>query len=152
MTYAAKTTVTVEKSQAELAALVNKYGATGFMSGWQGNRATVMFEMRGRRVRFDLRLPDPSDGEFQRNAKRHLLNQETRERLCDQARRSRWRALVLVVKAKLEAVESGVTTFEEEFMAHLVTASGETVAQLILSNNVLDTGKLPPMLPSGGQA
>jgi hypothetical protein len=35
----------------------------------------------------------------------------------------RWRALLLMIKAKVEAVESGVVTFEDEWLAHFVLPS-----------------------------
>ena len=38
----------------------------------------------------------------------------------EQERRRLWRALLLNIKAKLEAVESGISVFDEEFMAHIV--------------------------------
>lgn len=34
--------------------------------------------------------------------------------------RRRWRALLLGIKAKLEYVQSGIATFDEEFLAHIV--------------------------------
>lgn len=44
-----------------------------------------------------------------------------------QWRRQRGRALLLVIKAKLESIESGVETFEQAFLANVVLANGETV-------------------------
>ena len=38
----------------------------------------------------------------------------------DQACRQRWRALLLVIKAKLEAVTAGISTIETEFLANIV--------------------------------
>ena len=38
----------------------------------------------------------------------------------EQEIKSRWRALALVVKAKLEAVECGISTLENEFLAFIV--------------------------------
>lgn len=48
----------------------------------------------------------------------------------EQACRQRWRALALVIKAKLEAVESGISEFEDEFMANIVMPDGKTVSQM----------------------
>ena len=45
----------------------------------------------------------------------------------EQGKRSRWRALYLVVKAKLEAVSSGIVSMEDEFLAQTVMNDGETV-------------------------
>ncbi len=43
--------------------------------------------------------------------------------------RQQWRALVLVVKAKLEAIECGFTTFEDEFLATVIMKNGQTVGE-----------------------
>ena len=42
-----------------------------------------------------------------------------------------WRALNLVIKAKLEAVECGISVFEDEFMASIVLPSGDTVGDFM---------------------
>ncbi len=54
-----------------------------------------------------------------------------------------------MIKATLEAVESGITTFEEEFLAHIVMPDGMTVG-----NHVRPTiaawyagGTMRPLLP-----
>ena len=47
--------------------------------------------------------------------------------------RQRWRALALCIKAKLEAVECGITSFEEEFLAHVVMPNGQTFGKLALA-------------------
>ncbi len=49
----------------------------------------------------------------------------------DQKNRQRARALMLVIKAKLESVESGVETFEEAFLANVMGADGRTVYEAI---------------------
>lgn len=46
--YAEGTEVAVTKSQQEIAALAERYGATGYMMGWQGERAVVEFMAYGR--------------------------------------------------------------------------------------------------------
>jgi hypothetical protein len=40
-------------------------------------------------------------------------------RAIDQADRQRWRALYLVIRAKLEAVEAGIAVYEQEFLAFI---------------------------------
>ena len=63
--------------------------------------------------------------------------------------RQTWRALALVVKAKLEAVDAGITVFEEEFLAHIVLPDGRTVGQFTLPQveSAYLTGKMPKLLP-----
>jgi hypothetical protein len=112
--YAKETEVPVARSRAEIDATLTRYGASAIGSLIQSNRAAVIFEMHGRRVRLDLPLPDKTSQEFTHfrpgNSKTlKLRDSASLERHWDQACRQRWRALALVVKAKLEAVESGIT-------------------------------------------
>ena len=49
---------------------------------------------------------------------------------CENAEaRRRWRVLVLLVKAKLEAVASGETSVRDEFMANIVLLDGRTMGE-----------------------
>ena len=57
--YAENTSVSAEKSRAEIETTLRRYGATGFMSGWQDLQAQVGFMMKNRQVRFVLPMPDP---------------------------------------------------------------------------------------------
>jgi hypothetical protein len=68
----------------------------------------------------------------------------------DQECRQRWRALLLVIKAKLEAVESGIACFEEEFLAHIVLPNGQQVGQWLRPQLAFayERGNMPPMLPA----
>ena len=43
--------------------------------------------------------------------------------------RRRWRCLLITIKAKLECIETGIETFEEAFLAHIVTETGQTIYQ-----------------------
>lgn len=150
--YATSTNVDSARSKAEIENIVTKYGATSFVSGWQGDRATIMFEMTDRRVRFTLPLPSKDDREFTHTGSRGTRRKpDTALKAWEQSCRSKWRALALVVKAKLEAVESGITTFDEEFLAHILVpgGGGKTVGQLIANSNTLSAGTLPPLLGSG---
>jgi hypothetical protein len=47
--------------------------------------------------------------------------------------RRRWRAHVLLLKAKLEFIEGGDTTLETEFLTYAVLPSGQTVGDYIAS-------------------
>jgi hypothetical protein len=124
--YAAKTAVGADRSKAEIERLLERYGADRFMSGWGEGQAFLGFRCEGRMVKFVLPLPDQDDDEFR-------LTPTGRERRSGQSKayeqeiRRRWRALALVIKAKLEAVETGITTFESEFLAYIVLPDGQTV-------------------------
>ncbi|MBN2024961.1 MAG: hypothetical protein JW809_19445 [Pirellulales bacterium] len=135
--YAEATTVSADRSRAEIERIVQRYGATQFGYGWNEgadhSMAVVTFRCHDRLVRFVLPLPSPSAREFSTSPTGR------RRRTADQARaaweqtcRQRWRALALAIKAKLEAVEADITTFEDEFLAHIVDpATGKTVGEVI---------------------
>ncbi len=150
MRYAEKTTVSSEQSKAEIERLVTRYGATAFATGWQGERAAITFEMAQRRVRFVVPLPDKTDRLFTHTPGRGLKrSDEECYREWEQACRQRWRALALVVKAKLEAVETGISTFESEFLANVLLPDGKTVGEHTIPKveAAYQSGKLVPLLP-----
>lgn len=145
MRYASKTTVTVDRSRAEIEKTLARYGATSFAYGWENSKALIGFKANGRTIRFMLPLPDREDFTHGRSRRRRTKDQI--EKACDQAKRQRFRALALAIKAKLEMVESGITTFEEEFLAHIVLPSGETIGDWISPQlGEMDSGRMPPLL------
>lgn len=141
--YAAKTTVSSVRSREEIERTLARYGATGFAYGWDRQDAMVAFVMNGLRIQLRLPLPARDDPEFTRHT-RGLRTAEEAERRWEQATRQRWRALALVVKAKLEAVESGIATFEDEFLAYIAIPGG-TVGDLMKPQitEAYETGQVP---------
>lgn len=126
--YADRTDVTSDRSRAEIERVLRRYGATAFVYGWDRLAATIMFELADRRVRFRLPMPDRNDRAFTHTpAKGQRRSEDAIEREWEQAQRQRWRALALVIKAKLEAVEAGITTAEQEFLAHICLPDGTTL-------------------------
>ncbi|GAB3622543.1 hypothetical protein GCM10027418_06250 [Mariniluteicoccus endophyticus] len=149
--YAKDTTVPVERSRAEIERTLARYGAAEFMYGWSGTQAVVQFAANGRRIRFVLQLPDRDDPRFTRTPARGTRRTPAQaEQQWEQACRQSWRALALVIKAKLEAVASNISTFEEEFAMWTVLPDGQTAADHVLPaiEEAYATGALPPMLPT----
>lgn len=148
--YAANTAVSAEQSRAEIERTLTRYGADQFMYGREATMAVVQFRMSGRVVRFVLEMPDPNDREFTHTPSRGTRRTDAAaEKEWERATRQRWRALALVVKAKLEAVESGITEFEDEFLAHIVLPDGSTAGQWMRPQiaQAYETSEMPPMLP-----
>ena len=130
--YAENTSVSVENSRAEIERILRRYGADSFAYGWDQARAQIEFVHEARRVRFVLPLPDRSNREFTHTeARKQRRTSEQAEAAWEQACRQRWRALALAIKAKLEAVAAEITTFEDEFLAHIVLPDNTTVGQTI---------------------
>jgi hypothetical protein len=128
--YAANTTVTVEKSKAEIERTLRRYGATSFAYYSDHQRAIIAFVKNERQIRFALPMPDPNDRQFTHH-QRGRRTASAQEALYEQATRQKWRALSLVIKAKLEAVDAGIVTFEDEFMSHMVLPNGATVGEYV---------------------
>jgi len=100
-------------------------------------------------IRFTLPLPDRGSKEFTHTeARGSRRSPEQAQAAWEQAGRQRWRALALAVKAKLEAVESRITTFEDEFMAHIVMPNGQTLGQIMPEQIAIaySEKKMPPLL------
>lgn len=133
--YAEDTRVPAERTRGEIEQLLKQQGADSFVSGWEGERAAIAFRLQGRQVRIELPMP----------ARQAYKTEHQHE----QAVRARWRALLLVIKAKIEAIASGITTLEREFLADIVMADGQTVSSWAgpqLEQMYL-TGRMPPLLP-----
>jgi hypothetical protein len=148
--YAEKTSVSSYKSREEIERNLMRYGANGFMYGTQQDQAMVAFQMHGKHVKFVLPMPDPRHRAFTHTPGRvQLRSKEQQEKAYEQAVMQRWRALALVIKAKLEAIEAGISEFESEFMAHIVLPSGETVGDWMRPQieHAYEHGKMPPLLP-----
>lgn len=150
--YAEKTTVSSEKSRQEIERTLVRYGAASFAYGWENGKAVIMFEMSSRRIRFLLPLPEKTEKRFTHNSYRNERAPEAIEKLWEQACRQKWRALALAVKAKLECVQSGITTFENEFLAHIVLPNGTTVGGWFQPKlaQAYESGKMPPLLLTEG--
>lgn len=149
--YAATTEVSAEKSRMEIERTLTRYGADQFMYGWKEDGAVLGFRVEGRQVKFFLPMPDRNDSRFTHFRQGGYLKPRTASataNLYDQACRQRWRALALVIKAKLEAVECGITCFEDEFLAHIVLPDGQQVGQWLRPQIALayERGNMPALL------
>lgn len=150
--YAERTDVPADRSVAEIQRNLRRYGATKFTYGWDEHSAALMFEMSDRRILFRLPMPDRQAEAFTQTPTGKPRVAAAAEQAYEQAVRQRWRALALVIKAKLEAVAAGITTLEQEFLAHIQLPDGSTVGELVRGPIAVayETGEMRPMLPGGG--
>jgi hypothetical protein len=127
--YATATVVPMEKSRAEIESILRRYGADHFASGWAPDAHVVDFVVRGLRIRFRLPLTRKDDKEFTHVMVRGSIRRRTPDaaaREYEQSIRQRWRALLLVIKAKLEAIECKISTLEQEFLSFIVLPDNTT--------------------------
>lgn len=137
-TYAARTAVPPTRSRDEIERTLRRYGADQFLYGSDVERAMIGFRLDGLMIR--LLIPMPTRRDFSSQAK------------LDQAERQRWRALSLVVKAKLEAVDVGISTLEQEFLAGVLLPDGSTVGEWIRPQieAAYEGGGMPALMPAAG--
>lgn len=155
MAYAENTEVSSDRSLAELTRTVRRYGADSFAYMTDNEKAIVGFTVHGRQVRFILPMPDPKERRFTHSPARGTLrSKEAAEREYEQAVRQRWRALNLVVKAKLEAVEAGIVSFDQEFGMHMVLPGGRSVFEEVMPaiEARYAGGPVKPLLLIGGMS
>lgn len=148
--YAQNTSVSVEKSKAEIEKTLTRYGADQFISGWDQETAYIGFMLQERMIKFTLPLPSKNSDEFRLTPTgKRERRPEDALKAWEQGCRQKWRALALAIKAKLEAVETGITTFEDEFLAHIVLPDGSTAGEFLRPQIEVAyrDGKMPALLP-----
>ena len=151
--YAKGTEVSIGRSREELERLLRTRGATGFMAGWEdGNEFHVVaFKLAERLIR--LTIPRSWPDEHKRTPSGLVRTDAAAQKAADAEERRRWRSLLLVIKARLVAVDDGVETLETAFLPWVVLPNGQTVAEWI--NPQLDVAyaanEMPGLLPGTGQ-
>lgn len=138
MPYAADTDVPVTRSQQQIEAMLRQRGCEGYATAWskQGNR--IEFLWKGRQIRFIL--PPVDETQFATDRQGRLRSAAHQQNAIAQADRVRWRGLFLVIKAKLEAVDAGISIFEEEFLAFIVDPkTGRTVGDVLVPRIIAGT-------------
>jgi hypothetical protein len=128
--YAQGTTVSPEKSRMEVDRFLQRRGASSIGVMNDEKMFVVQFQIRatGSSVPRTVRIVVPRAAPPRRVGVRPNKNAAAAED------RRRWRALLLVLRAKFEAIDSGITTLDREFLAHLVTAAGTTIADALEPN------------------
>jgi hypothetical protein len=129
--FAAQTRVGVDQTRVEIERTLARYGATAFGYITQQGRAIIAFEAAKRHIKITVPLPVGEDEKTKQQA------------------RQRWRALLLVIKAKLESVESGIETLEEAFYANIVMPDGRTIYESTRETVAVayKTGQVQGLLP-----
>jgi hypothetical protein len=152
--YAEDTSVSTDKSIAEIRNTVRRYRNSEFMHAEGDTQAVIMFSMHDRRVMFRVNMPDPKSKAFTHTPEqRKLRTAAAAQAAWEQACRARWRSLSLVGKAKLEALASGMTEFETEFLSNIVMpGTGVTVGEFVRKDLqlVYEQGHFVPPLPAPG--
>lgn len=153
MAYAENTSVSVERSLIEIVSLVKKAGAARVAQMEDVRALAIQFFLTDRMLRFRVPLPVAEDMPVRDSGNNRYIDipLAARQKKADAIRKQRARALLLVIKAKLESVESGVETFDEAFLPNIVMSDGLTVWERVGEPLALEyqTGKSMPFLLEG---
>lgn len=140
--FAEGTTVSVETSRGEISGILSKHGVMSQMWGSEPHGDVLQFSLNGRSFRFTMKRPTAEEIR-ERDSRDYVYphNVDWEAKAFAEWRR-RWRATVLLLKAKLEFIDGGDSSLEREFMPYMLTASGRTIGELIEAGEV-------PMLEAG---
>lgn len=105
--FAQDTSVPVGQSQSEVKDRLRKAGASAIAVYEDEKQTVVAFVVAGRQYRMTVPIPEKG-------------NRAQEERRA-------WRLLLLLLKAKTEAIREGATTVEREFFADAVLYDGRTM-------------------------
>ena len=149
MSYASGTSVPIDRSKAEIEKILSKYGAHefGYVSRANGTEYAIRFTIKFWSVQITLPMPKKSDKEFTMTATGRYRHENEVEKYWEQGCKARWRALVLIIKAKLEAVDAGISTVEREFFVDIVMPGGGTVGAKLLPQIAESYKSSVPQLP-----
>ena len=137
--YAAGTTVPVQNSRGEITGILTKHGVLnmGWMTGVEGDQ--LLFELRGRQYRFGI--VKPTINEMKKQDPNAYSNVDWDKRVEREWMR-RWRAHVLLIKAKLEFADDDTSSIEREFLPYALLADGRTLEEVVTDGGL-------PMITGG---
>ena len=137
--YAENTTVSVDSSRGEITGILAKHGVVrmGWWTDAEGD--ALQFELKG--GRYELRMTRPTMADV----RRMYPNAYDPAKKIDAEWRRRWRANVLLLKAKLEFADGETSTVERELMPYMLLKDGTTLGGAVLDGKV-------PLLAAGEKA
>lgn len=151
--YAAETKVPVSKTRVEIEDLLRQHGVQKTGTLWLEDLGLVAFSHERRVFRLEVKLPPLKDFEYRGRGPVKAKRSEAEQRAAwEQECRAKWRSILLIVKARLVAIEAGAESWESAFMAQVVMPNGDLLGPTISAKlrEAYHPGiPLPPLLPGG---
>lgn len=165
--FAAHTSVDVQKTKLELERLLVKHGAAQYGNAHDdaAGIAVCYFALGGRSIRLQIPIPkldawpDPKLADYQQKKKCPQMwgrwGEATRAQWVrqqwEQVCRTRWRCMLLIVKAKLELIGMNLSTVDREFLADITLPDGRSVGEWLKPgiDKAYMGGRMPRMLGMG---
>lgn len=158
--YAENTTTPVASTRAEIRRLLENYGADQFaeMEDRAEGTHSMIVRIKGKYYKFAATRPDPEEFRQIKGSWQTRPLEEMRKK-AEQEYMRRWRVLLLLLKAKLEASagddtdQEGEATFRREFLPYALVDGNETMADRYLGeiDQFYESGRrpVPLLLPDG---
>jgi hypothetical protein len=126
--FAEDTKVSVGSSQGEIKDRLKAAGASRIAVFEEPEGSSVAFEIEARQYRISVPLPTGKNAQ--------------------QEERRAWRLMLLLIKAKTEAIREGATTVEREFLADMLMPNGRTLHETAAESIRIayESGKMPKSL------
>lgn len=146
--YAEATTVTVESSRGEITGILAKHGVVRM--GWfsEPEADTLQFELEARAYRFRIERPSIADVQAAWDEEHPYAAPGARANIDWSTKtaaewRRRWRANVLLLKAKLEFADGEASTVVRELLPYALLPDGRTLEEAITAGSLplLEAGK-----------
>ena len=134
------TKVPVESSRGEISGILTKHGCLRMAWGMEPRGDTLQFELAGKHFRFLIEKPTAEEVR-KRDGDNYTYPHNVDWGVKAEAEwRRRWRANVLLIKAKLEFIDGGDTSLEAEFMPYLVMPGGKTLGEFVAGGGLAQLG------------
>jgi hypothetical protein len=152
--YAKGTHVPVTKTEAEIKKRITDRGASSVAMATKrlddGQMfALVIFEIEGKQVRIDMKLPHPDSKEFTQTPQGWERSPQVAYKAWEEEVKRRYRGLKNYIVAQFDAIDSEIVNFETAFLGHLVLPNRQTVAQFMIPqfHAIYEEHEMPDMLP-----
>ncbi len=149
--YASGTAVATERSQAEIKKTLQRYGADNVTIGESMAQGVALIQFLHRDLPCEIRvkLPRAQEERFHLTPgrRRRRTGEAARKAWADECRR-KWRVLLMLIKAKLEAIEEEVISPQEALLPWLMLPNGQNVSQALEKtwDKILEGGDVGQLL------
>jgi len=133
--YAKNTTVPITRTKIQIQDLLISWGIEEFFFGTSPRGDGIGFKYEGKVYKHNVSMPP----------NKNILS----DRQYEQKVRQRWRILYMSLKMKLEEIDDGGISFEDQFLAMMCLPDGSTVGEFMkLPENIarLEETKMPKLL------
>src|SRR6185295_5555053 len=110
----------IRQTRQEIQDLVTRHGASAFGYAETPEKVSLSFRLEDWVIRVDVPTVSRKDRAVQYTPGGQWRDEQRQAHEFEQLKRQRWRATLLVVRAKLEAIESGIMDVATAFLGDIV--------------------------------